>query len=117
MNSPLRISGRVRTLAAQAEDSLVEQFSRIDAIAQTNSQRVLAAFQSHRVAESYFAGTTGYGYDDLGRDKLDEIYADLFGAEDALVRLQFVNGTHAITCALFGALKARDVLVAAVGAP
>ena len=77
MNSPLRISGRVRTLAAQAEDSLVEQFSRIDAIAQTNSQRVLAAFQSHRVAESYFAGTTGYGYDDLGRDKLDEIYADL----------------------------------------
>ena len=60
MNSPLRISGRVRTLAAQAEDSLVEQFSRIDAIAQTNSQRVLAAFQSHRVAESYFAGTTGY---------------------------------------------------------
>ena len=53
---------------------------------------------------------TVFGYDDLGRDKLDEIYADLFGAEDALVRLQFVNGTHAITCALFGALKAGDVL-------
>jgi cystathionine beta-lyase family protein involved in aluminum resistance len=69
------------------------------------------------VAENYFAGTTGYGYDDLGRDKLDEIYADLFGTESALVRIQFVNGTHAIACALFGALKAGDVLVSAVGAP
>ncbi len=117
MNSPLQISERVRALSIQAERGLEEQFSRIDAIAQANTQRVLAAFQAHRVAESYFAGTTGYGYDDLGRDKLDEIYAELFGTQDALVRLQFVNGTHAITCALFGALKAGDVLVSAVGAP
>lgn len=117
MDSPLHISERVRALAAQAEQGLEGQFARIDAIAQANSQRVLAAFQEHRVAEGYFAGTTGYGYDDLGRDKLDEIYAQLFGTEDALVRLQFVNGTHAITCALFGALRAGDVLVSAVGAP
>ena len=117
MNSPLQISARVRDLAAEVERSLAAQFARIDAIAQINSQRVLAAFQEHRVAESYFAGTTGYGYDDLGRDKLDEIYAGLFGTEDALVRLQFVNGTHAISCALFGALKAGDVLLSAVGAP
>lgn len=117
MASPLQISDRVRALAAQAESGLEEQFARIDAIAQANSQRVLAAFQEHRVAEGCFAGTTGYGYDDLGRDKLDEIYAQLFGTEDALVRLQFVNGTHAIACALFGALKAGDVLVSAVGAP
>ncbi len=117
MNFPLQISERVRALSAQAERGLEEQFARIDAIAQANSQRVLAAFQEHRVAEGYFAGTTGYGYDDLGRDKLDGIYAQLFGTEDALVRLQFVNGTHAITCALFGALKAGDVLVSAVGAP
>ena len=117
MDDTLQISGRVRDLAEQAEQGLREQFARIDRIAQVNSQRVLAAFQRHRVAESYFAGTTGYGYDDLGRDKLDEIYAELFGTEDALVRLQFVNGTHAIACALFGALKAGDVLVSAVGAP
>ena len=78
---------------------------------------MLSAFQKHRVAEGYFAGTTGYGYDDLGRDQLDQIYADLFGTEAALVRIQFVNGTHAITCALFGALKAGDVLLSAVGAP
>ena len=107
----------MRDLAAQAEEGLTAQFSRIDAIAQANSQRVLSAFQTHRVAENFFAGTTGYGYDDLGRDRLDQIYADLFGTEDALVRIQFVNGTHAITCALFGALKAGDVLVSAVGAP
>ena len=117
MNSPLQISERVLALSDQAEGELGGQFARIDAIAQANSRRVLAAFQEHRVAESCFAGTTGYGYDDLGRDKLDEIYAGLFGTEDALVRIQFVNGTHAIACALFGALKAGDVLVSAVGAP
>ncbi len=117
MDFTLQIPERVSTLARQAEEGLGPQFARIDAIAQANSRRVLAAFQKHRVAEAFFAGTTGYGYDDLGRDKLDEIYAGLFGTEDALVRLQFVNGTHAIACALFGALKAGDVLVSAVGAP
>ena len=114
---PLQISDRVRTLAAQAEGALKEQFAQIDAVAEHNTQRVLAAFQTHRVAESYFAGTTGYGYDDLGRDQLDLIYADLFGTEDALVRIGFVNGTHAISAALFGVLRPGDVLVSAVGAP
>ena len=114
---PLQISNRVRALAQQAQADLQEQFARIDAVAEENAQKVLAAFQKHRVAEGYFAGTTGYGYDDQGRDKLDEIYADIFGTEDALVRVQFVNGTHAITAALFGALRPGDVLVSAVGAP
>ena len=116
-NMPLQISDRVRALAAQAQAEVREQFDRIDAIAEENSLKVLSAFQKHRVAEGYFAGTTGYGYDDLGRDKLEEIYADIFGTEDALVRIGFVNGTHAIACALFGALKPGDVLVSAVGAP
>lgn len=114
---PLQLSDKVRALGDQAQRELVDEFSRIDTIAQENTQRVLAAFQDNRVADNYFAGTTGYGYDDLGRDKLDEIYADLFGTEAALVRIQFVNGTHAIASALFGALKAGDVLVSAVGAP
>ena len=113
----LQISERVRSLAARAQSELREQFDRIDAVAEGNTQKVLSAFQKHHVAESYFAGTTGYGYDDLGRDKLEEIYAEIFGAEDALVRLGFVNGTHAIACALFGALKPGEVLVSAVGAP
>ena len=113
----LHISKQVRQLGEQAQAELREQFARIDAIAQENTQRVLEAFQDHRVADAYFAGTTGYGYDDLGRDKLDEIYAQIFGTEAALVRIQFVNGTHAIASALYGCLKAGDVLVSAVGAP
>ena len=114
---PLGLSQRVLDMARQAEADIRGQFAHIDAVAEYNSQKVLAAFQNHRVAEAHFAGTTGYGYDDLGRDTLDQIYAEIFGTEDALVRIQFVNGTHAITCALFGALKAGDVLLSAVGAP
>lgn len=111
------ISEKVRRLGAQAQADLREQFERIDAIAETNTQKVLSAFQKHRVAESYFYGTTGYGYDDIGRDKLEEIYADIFSTEDALVRIGFANGTHTIACVLFGALKPGDVLLSAVGAP
>ena len=113
----LQISQRVLDLGEKARQGLAEQFARIDAIAEENTARVLSAFQKHRVAEGYFAGTTGYGYDDLGRDQLDQIYADLFGTEAALVRIQFVNGTHAIASALYGALKPGDTLLSAVGAP
>ncbi len=114
---PLQISDRTRILAKQAEAELQSQFAYVDAIAQANTEKVLDAFQAYRVAESYFAGTTGYGYDDLGRDKLEEIYAHIFRTEDALVRLQFVNGTHAITCGLFGAVKPGEKLLYVVGAP
>ena len=108
---PLQISDRVRALGAQAQDALTEQFARIDAIAEYNTQKVLSAFQTHKVAESMFQGTTGYGYDDLGRETLGAIYADLFGAEDAMVGINFVNGTHAISSALYGVLRPGEVLV------
>lgn len=114
---PLQISEKTRGLARQAEIDLQAQFTNVDIVAQANAEKVLDAFQTYRVAESDFAGTTGYGYDDIGRDKLEKIYAHVFRTEDALVRLQFVNGTHAITCALFGALKPGDALLYAVGAP
>ena len=114
---PLQISERVRTLGFQAEAALGEQFSRIDAIAAENTEKVLAAFQKHKVAEVHFQGTTGYGYDDLGREVLGEIYADIFGTEDALVRISFVNGTHAIASALYGVLRPGDTLLSAIGAP
>ncbi len=113
----LHISERVRALGNEAQTALRTQFDRIDSIAEYNTQKVLSAFQKHRVADADFAGTTGYGYDDIGRDKLDAIYADIFHTEDALVRIGFVNGTHAITTALFGALRPGDVLVSAIGAP
>lgn len=78
---------------------------------------MLAAFRNHRVSDGCFAGTTGYGYDDRGRETLDAVYAGVFGAEEALVRIGFVNGTHAIASALFGVLRPGDVLLSAVGAP
>ena len=114
---PLQISEKTRELAKQAEGDLKGQFTAVDTIAQANAEKVLDAFQTYRVAESDFVGTTGYGYDDMGRDKLEKIYAHIFRTEDALVRLQMVNGTHAITCALFGALKPGEKLLYVVGAP
>ena len=114
---PLQISDRVRALGTQAEKALTEQFARIDAIAAYNTEKVLGAFQKHKVAEPFFQGTTGYGYDDLGREALGEIYADIFGTEDAMVRINFVNGTHAIASALYGVLRPGDTLVSAIGAP
>ena len=114
---PLQISEHVRALGAQAQADLAEQFARIDAIAEQNTEKVLSAFQKHKVAEAFFQGTTGYGYDDLGREALGEIYADIFGTEDAMVRINFVNGTHAIASALYGVLRPGDTLVSAVGAP
>lgn len=113
----MEISEKLWTLAAQAERELAARFSQVDAVAQSNTRKVLDAFQTFRVAEGDFVGTTGYGYDDQGRDKLEQIYAHIFGTEDALVRLQFVNGTHAITAALFGCLRPGDTLVSGVGAP
>ncbi|MBQ5583686.1 MAG: methionine gamma-lyase family protein [Ruminiclostridium sp.] len=114
---PLQISDHVRAIGAQAQAALTEQFARIDEIADFNTQKVLSAFQKHRVADTYFQSTTGYGYDDLGREKLGEIYADIFGTEDAMVRINFVNGTHAIASALYGDLRPGDVLLSAIGAP
>ncbi len=113
----LDISDKLWALAEEAEAALAAQFRQVDAISQKNTRKVLAAFQRHRVSEGDFVGTTGYGYDDIGRDKLEGIYADIFAAEDALVRLNFVNGTHAITSALFGVLRPGDTLVSGVGAP
>ncbi len=104
-------------LAIKVENKLKENFKYIDDVARINSKKVLSAFQKYRVSDAMFAGTSGYGYDDLGRDTLDKIYAEVFGAEDALVRLQFVNGTHTIACALFGALRPGDTLLSVTGAP
>ena len=113
----LGLSERVIALGREAECQLTSYFARIDEICDYNTQKVLAAFRRHRVSDTMFAGTTGYGYDDQGRDTLDEIYANLFGTEAALVRLGFVNGTHALSCALFAALEPGDVMLSVTGAP
>lgn len=92
-------------------------FEHIRKVAEENSERVLAAFSRHHVSDTMFSGTTGYGYDDRGRDTLDKIYADVFGAEDALCRVQFVNGTHALFCALCGITNPGDTLLSITGEP
>ena len=111
----LDISPEVRQLGRDAEKAIRPLFDRIDEISERNTEKVLAAFSKNRVGESMFAGTTGYGYDDQGRDTLDKIYADIFGTEAALVRIGFVNGTHALCCAMFSAVKTGDVVLSATG--
>ncbi len=92
-------------------------FKRAEDIAALNQMRVMKAFNAHRVSETHFGETTGYGYDDIGRDTLDRIYADLFGAEDALVRHSFISGTHTLSTMLFGVLRPSDTLLAVTGKP
>ena len=89
----------------------------IDAVAERNTRKVMEAFQNNRVSDACFAGTTGYGYDDLGREVLDKIYAEIFHTESALVRLQFVNGTHALTAAMFALAKPGEKILAVTGTP
>lgn len=101
----------------EAEQALLEIFYGIDAQVKHNLQRVLNAFRDHRVGAHHFAGVSGYGHDDLGRDTLDQVFAQVMGAEAALVRVQIVSGTHAIACALYGVLRPGDEMLAVVGSP
>ena len=100
--------------ARKKTDSIDERFEKI---AQYNQTKVLCALREHKIGLRHFAPTTGYGYDDVGRDALDKVFAQVFGAEDAIVRPQIVSGTHAITTALFGLLKAGDEMLSITSTP
>ena len=104
-------------LAADAERELSDIFADIDRISFENTKRVMDAFRNNRVDDSCFAGTSGYGYDDKGRDTLDKIYAEVFGAQAAFVRHSIVNGTQAIAIALYGLLRPGDVMLSVTGKP
>lgn len=104
-------------MSDRAEKRCTERFRQIDQTAQENTRRVLESFRSHRVSEACFSGTTGYGYDDLGRETLDQIYAELLGTESALVRIGLVNGTHALTTALFALAKPGETILSLTGIP
>ncbi len=108
---------KIRILAEQAEERCRYRFHEIDQVALINTERVLSAFQNARVSDACFSGSTGYGYDDLGRETLDKIYAELFGTESALVRIGFVNGTHALTAALFALAKPGEHILSVTGQP
>ncbi|NES75175.1 MULTISPECIES: methionine gamma-lyase family protein [unclassified Okeania] len=105
------------TYLQTAEQDLFPIFSDIDSLVKQNLRRVLDAFREHRVGVHHFAGVTGYGHDDLGRETLDKVFAQVMGAEAAAVRVQFVSGTHAIACALFGTLRPGDEMLSVVGSP
>ena len=104
-------------LIAAAEQTLSQIFSGIDAQVKENLKRVLTAFRNFRIGPHHFASVSGYGHDDLGRDLMDQVFAQVMQAETAAVRVQFVSGTHAIACALFGNLRPGDELLAVAGAP
>lgn len=111
------IPTNIERLADDCEAELSGRFAEIDRVSRANTRRIMEAFQEFKVSESCFAGTTGYGYDDLGRETLDKIWARVFGAEAALVRTGFVNGTHAIASALFAAVGPGETLMSVMGAP
>lgn len=107
----------IREQISKAEVQCKEAFEQIDDIALENTARVLAAFQKHEVAVRHFSPTTGYGYDDIGRDTLEAIYADLFNVQAAIVRPQIASGTHALSMCLFGLLLPGDELLSVSGTP
>ena len=116
-NEFFEISEEIRAIGDRAMEQIRPVFEKIDEITEYNQLKMLRAFQNARVSESLFAGSTGYGYDDRGRDALDRIFAEVLDAEDALVRHNFASGTHTLTVALFGVLRPGDTMVSVTGIP
>lgn len=112
-----QIDPSLQKLSDEAETSVANRFQEIESVQRYNQQKMLAAFNRAGVSESHFAASTGYGYGDRGRDVLDQVYAYAFGAEDALVRWNFVSGTHTLTVALFGLLRPGDKMLCVTGTP
>ena len=113
----MRFSESILSLAREAEAALAERFAEIDGVSFANTEKVMDAFRAHRVSDSLFGSSSGYGIGDKGRDVLDEIWADVMGAEAAFVRTGLVSGTHALTVGLFGLLRPGDILYSVAGKP
>ncbi len=107
----------LKHLVIDCEEELKEEFKKIAELEFTNSKKVLAAFQKYHFSDTHFGTTTGYGYDDIGRDTIEKVFADVLGAEDALVRSQFISGSHALTVALFAFLRPGDLMLSITGTP
>lgn len=107
----------IENLINEAESNLKDIYKKIEEIEYKNSQKILNAFKKNNLSEIHFNTTTGYGYDDIGRDVIEKIYADIFKSEDALVRSQFISGSHALTTALFGLLRPNDTMLSITGLP
>lgn len=117
MYQDLSISEKIMDYCKEIEEKLKPRFNEIDKVAEYNQLKVLKAMQDNRVSDIHFAATTGYGYNDMGRDTLESVYASVFHAEAALVRPQLISGTHALTIALSGNLRPGDEILSPVGKP
>ncbi len=117
MYEELGIKKELINLAEEVGEELIEEFKKIDKIKEYNSIKVLKAFQENRISDMHFGTTTGYGYGDVGRDTIEKVFAKCLGAEDALVRNQFISGTHALTIALFAMLRPGDTMLSINGKP
>ena len=111
------ISANIEELAEKVENELEPIYKKIEKICQYNSLKVLKAFQKYEISEMHFNQTTGYGYGDIGRDTCEKVFAEVLGAEDSLVRGQFISGTHALTVALFAFLRPGDTMLSITGKP
>lgn len=111
------IKESVIELSKKVEKEIKPQFEQIEENCERNSLKVLKAFQDNKISEVHFGSTTGYGYDDIGRDTIEKVFAQVLGAEDALVRSQFISGTHALTVALFAFLRPGDTMLSINGKP
>ena len=107
----------IEKLVQEAEKNLKQEYEKIDEICEFNSNKVLEAFQKNKISETHFMSSTGYGYGDIGRDALEDVYSDIFKSESSLVRTQFISGTHALTVTLFGILRPNDILLSITGKP
>ena len=117
MHNLLNIKEQTWNLIEQEEKNIKNQLNEIDKICEYNSFKVLKAFQNNKVSEVHFNETTGYGYNDIGRETIENIYKEIFNAEDALVRSQFISGSHALTVALFALLRPNDTMLSITGKP
>lgn len=117
MLDEIKISQKINDLTCETEMELSDKYKEIDDLCYQNSKKVLNAFKKYHVSTAHFASTTGYGYDDIGRDVIEKIFAEVLGAEDALVRSQFISGSHALTVALFAFLRPGDLMLSITGTP
>lgn len=117
MENLLGIRQEIMDLAKETEEQVKKQFQEVEEVCEFNSMRILHAFQKYQVSDMHFNQTTGYGYGDVGRDVIEKIYAEIFQTEDALVRGQFISGTHALTVALFAMLRPSDTMLSICGKP
>lgn len=111
------ISDEARKIVLDEESKIKKQFEEIDNMCDINSLKVLKAFNDNKISEAHFNSTTGYGYDDIGRDKIEDVFASILGAESALVRSQFISGSHALCVALFSYLRPKDIMLSITGTP